>query len=70
MLSIYSGSNIEKSLNYSEINNKNLETFLLEQYKDLVDKNLVDEDTLNQAIDDLIENLNDDSLKTCTIKIQ
>ena len=70
MLSIYSGSNIEKSLNYSEINNKNLKTFLLEQYKDLVDKNLVDEDTLNQAIDDLIETLNDNSLKTCTIKIQ
>ena len=70
MLSIYSGSNIEKSLNYSEINNKNLKTFLLEQYKDSVDKNLVDKDTLNQAIDDLIETLNDNSLKTCTIKIQ
>ena len=70
MLSIYSGSDIEKSLNYSEINNKNLKTFLLEQYKDSVDKNLVDKDTLNQAIDDLIETLNDNSLKTCTIKIQ
>ena len=65
ILSAYSGSNIEKNLNYSEINNKNLKTFLLEQYKDLVD-----EDTLNQAINDLIETLNDDSLKTCTIKIQ
>ena len=41
-----------------------------EQYKDLVDENLVDNHTLNQAIADLIEILNDDSLKTCTIKIQ
>ena len=65
LLSAYSGFDIEKSLNYSEINNKNLKTFLLEQYKDLVD-----EDTLNQATDDLMETLNDDSLKTCTIKIQ
>ena len=65
LLSAYSGFDIEKSLNYSEINNKDLKTFLLEQYKDLVD-----EDTLNQAINDLIETLNDDSLKTCTIKIQ
>ena len=65
LLSAYSGFDIEKSLNYSEINNKNLKIFLSEQYKDLVD-----EDTLNQAINDLIETLNDDSLKTCTIKIQ
>ena len=65
ILSAYSGSDIEKSLNYSEIDNKNLETFLSEQYKDLVDN-----DTLNQAINDLMETLNDDSLKTCTIKIQ
>ncbi|MGM9532888.1 hypothetical protein [Intestinibacter sp.] len=56
----------EIDLTYSELNNRKLEDFLREQGEN----SNIDKDTLNQVIDDVMDLLEDDSLKTCTIKIQ
>lgn len=56
----------EIDLAYSELNNKKLEDFLREQGEN----SNIDKDTLNQIIDDVMDLLEDNSLKTCTIKIQ